>query len=117
MHELSLAMSALEIVKESAKQNDLQSVEKIIMEKGELSGVLDDSFIYAFKILSKDTIAENAVVEIIYAQALAFCKSCNKDFVFTHFEKTCPICKSPKNIEFNPSQFYVKSIEGNMYEN
>ena len=112
MHELSLAINALEIVKDSAKENHLQSISKIIIEKGELSGVLDDSFIYALNILSKDTIAQNALIEIEYAPAMALCKSCSSEFMFTHFNKICPICKSSKNIEFNPSQFYVKSIEG-----
>ena len=117
MHEISLAMNVLEIVKETAQKNHLKNISMITMEKGELSGVLEESFIYAFGVISKDTIAAHAKIDILHSQATAVCKRCDKEFMITHVHKICPICNRSDEIEYTTSQFYIKSIEGDTYEN
>ena len=117
MHELTLALSALDIINDTAKEHHLETVDQVIIEKGMLSGVLDDAFVSAFAIISKGTCAEHASLKIMLAPAMAWCKRCNQEFAMTHFDKICPTCDSTEDVEFNPSQFYVKSIEGNQYEN
>ena len=68
MHDLYLAQQILKTVLEYAQKNGLKNVKKVeielgsILEHGEV--ILPENLIFNFKNLSKNTIAENAELEI-----------------------------------------------------
>jgi len=64
MHELSIAEELLRIITEKAKQVGIHKVQQINLKIGEFAGVLPDALIFAFDMLSKDTIFEGARIEI-----------------------------------------------------
>jgi hydrogenase nickel incorporation protein HypA/HybF len=64
MHELSITEELLQIINDKASQVGIKRIERINLRIGEFSGVLPDALIFAFELLSKDTITEGAVIEI-----------------------------------------------------
>jgi hydrogenase nickel incorporation protein HypA/HybF len=64
MHELSIAEELLSIITEKAQQVGIRKISRIDLRIGEFSGVLPDALVFAFEMLSKDTMSEGARVEI-----------------------------------------------------
>ena len=64
MHELSIAEELLQIITEKAAQVGIGKIEQINLKIGEFSGILPDALVFAFEMLSKDTITDGARIEI-----------------------------------------------------
>lgn len=93
MHELTIAGDILEIVLQEAKQNDLHKIVEVELEVGKLSGVDVEALEFAFKMIIKETLAENAVISIHNTNGIGECKSCRKEFEMEDLLSVCPICK------------------------
>lgn len=68
MHDFHLADQILKTVLEYADKNGFKKVSKIEMELGSLlehgEEILPENLVYNFKLLSKDTLAEDAELDI-----------------------------------------------------
>ena len=64
MHELSIAEELLQIITNKASQVGIRKIEQINLKIGEFSGILPDALIFAFELISKDTMMEGARIEI-----------------------------------------------------
>jgi hydrogenase nickel incorporation protein HypA/HybF len=64
MHELSIAEELLNIITEKAQRAGIRKIVRIDLRIGEFSGVLPDALVFAFEMLSRDTMSEGARVEI-----------------------------------------------------
>jgi hydrogenase nickel incorporation protein HypA/HybF len=60
MHELSIAMSIVEIAEDNAAMAGVKSVSEIQIEVGNLSGVVDEALEFALEEAVKNTILRNA---------------------------------------------------------
>lgn len=85
MHELSLVQGLFSQIRDIARENRAQKVLKVLVEIGPFSGVVVDSFCFAFDALKKeDRLFEEAVLEIKTPSPRFRCSSCLK-------EKTYPL--------------------------
>jgi hydrogenase nickel incorporation protein HypA/HybF len=64
MHELSIAESLLQIIKDRASEEGISRIHKINLKIGEYSGIFTDALIFAFEMIAKDTISEGALINI-----------------------------------------------------
>ena len=68
MHDMHLAQQILKIVLEYAEKNNLKNIKKIELELGSIlehdEVISPENLIFNFKLLSKNTIAQNAELEI-----------------------------------------------------
>jgi hydrogenase nickel incorporation protein HypA/HybF len=64
MHELSIAEELLSIITEKAAQVGIHKISRIDLKIGEFSGILPDALVFAFEMLSKETMSEGARIEI-----------------------------------------------------
>ena len=64
MHEWGITESAIKEIIRQAKENGLKSIEKISLSIGEETDIQPDSFEFCFNLLSEDTIAKGAKLEI-----------------------------------------------------
>ncbi len=76
MHELSLAVSIIETVLKAAKEYDANKVLEINLEIGDFTVVGEDRLRFALEIASKDTIAEEAKINIERTPGRIRCKKC-----------------------------------------
>lgn len=97
MHELSLAANIVDIAEEYAKKENATSVLKIEIEIGTLSGVVIESLEFAMEFAVKNTILENAEIEIIEIPAKGECEKCHTVLEMKDLYTPCPKCNS-----FNP---------------
>ena len=95
MHEVSIALSLLEIIEERCRQEGCQSVESVKVRVGKASGILPESLTFAFEVVKKDTVAREAKLIIDLVPLGGLCAKCGNQF-FTEeaYILECPHCSS-----------------------
>ncbi|MEQ8176689.1 MAG: hydrogenase maturation nickel metallochaperone HypA [Syntrophomonadaceae bacterium] len=81
MHELSIMEGVLEMVRESARQNDINKINKLKLVIGKLTMIMPDSLAFAFEVLSQEDMFRGARLEIEEVPALIKCKTCNSESI------------------------------------
>ncbi len=113
MHELSVTESILKIVLKHAEENKAEKVLTIGLKIGELSELVGECIQHYFDYLSKDTIAEGAVLEIERAPIVFDCTECKDTFQVSLSDTrdfTCPQCHGAKVTLVSGREFYIKDI-------
>ena len=92
MHEATLAESILKIAQDVAEENHAQKISAIGLKLGDMAGVEIDALNFSFDVLKKNTIAENAELQINRVPIRAQCNKCGKFFTVEHYNFFCPEC-------------------------
>lgn len=103
MHELSLAMSVIELVKSEATQLNNHAVKSIEIEVGELAGVELQAFRFSMNAVLKASQYATSRLNIIMKKAISHCSECNSTFQPISKYSQCPNCQS----------YFVALIQGN----
>lgn len=110
MHELSLALEVIELVQREADQRRITSVQEILIEVGDLSGVEADAFQSALELLVNGSILETTVIQIQRTPGKGRCTSCDKEIDMNHRLSVCPDClRFPSEIS-GGDEFRVVSL-------
>ncbi len=110
MHELSIAMSVIEIADEYAAKENATVVKEIEIEVGELSGVVLDALEFAMEVAVRNTILEQARCHYIRIPGVARCKKCGNEFSTTNLYTPCPKCNSFEQEFISGRELRVKSL-------
>jgi hydrogenase nickel incorporation protein HypA/HybF len=110
MHELSLAADVIDLVTHEAVKHEVAVIEEVLIEIGDLSGVEADIFEHAMKMVSKDTLLEEAVVKIKRTPGKGHCSFCNIDFEMKSFFDQCPKCQHFTTEILEGREFRVVSL-------
>jgi hydrogenase nickel incorporation protein HypA/HybF len=112
MHELPITESVLAIAVDAATQNGGGRITAIKLVIGELTSIVDDSVQFYFDILSKDTLAEGAILNFERKPAIATCQDCRGEtHVTPPIDPRCPRCHSPRLVVTGGKEFFIESIE------
>jgi hydrogenase nickel incorporation protein HypA/HybF len=110
MHELSIAMSVIDIADEYAAKEKAKIVREIEIEVGELSGVILDALEFAMEFAVKKTILENAKCRYIRIPGIARCKKCSHEFNTNNLHTPCPECGAYEQEIISGKELRVKSL-------
>ncbi len=113
MHELALMTSLVNRVCEIAKKENANKVTKIIVKRGELSGVISEALNFCFDICTAETIAENSSLQIIDIPAKWKCDACGASVTKVE-DRDIPICSKCGNYKLSlieGKEFQLDSIE------
>lgn len=77
MHELGITQNIVELVADCAQG---AKVKKVSLEIGKLSAIMPDAVRFCFDVCCKDTVLEDATLEIIEIPGLAHCRQCGAEF-------------------------------------
>jgi hydrogenase nickel incorporation protein HypA/HybF len=91
MHEMSIAQSILEVVKEHAGKNE-HRVRTIRLRIGEMAGVVPESLRFCFEVASEGTRAQGAELLIDEVPIRCRCSRCGIEFTVERFLFLCPTC-------------------------
>ena len=111
MHELSITQSMLDLVLKEAKKVKAEKVEKINLVIGEMSGIVDQCVEFYFEFLSKDTIANGAILSFTKIPTQARCHNCGELFMPKELDWSCPKCRGSSSEIVTGNELYVESIE------
>ena len=65
MHEMSLAEGVLQLIEDSARQEEFSKVTTVWLEIGQLAGVEVEAMRFCFDAVTRGSLAEGANLEII----------------------------------------------------
>ena len=92
MHEIGIMEQTVAIAINNAQQQNATKINKIIMRIGKLSGVVPSALEFAFEVVTKNTIAENASLEIKTIPVSCWCENCQVNFSPPEWFFECPNC-------------------------
>jgi hydrogenase nickel incorporation protein HypA/HybF len=96
MHELSVAMSIIDVAAEEARRQDTSRIVAVHLKLGPLAGVAKKALISAFEIAREGSTLDGAELVIQDAPLVARCLACNADRkVVSVQELCCAACGTP----------------------
>ncbi|OQX75909.1 MAG: hydrogenase maturation nickel metallochaperone HypA [Bacteroidetes bacterium 4484_249] len=111
MHELSIAMSIIEIAEENAKKENASVITEIELDIGRQSGVVMEAMEFAIESAKMGTMLENANWVINEIPALARCTSCKYEFETQELFSPCPECGNPFADIYQGKELRVKTLK------
>jgi len=113
MHELSIALSVLDIVRDTAAANGLASVGTVRLRVGSATGVDSESLRFAFECSRAGTPAAGAELVIERVAVGGSCRSCSRDFtVEERYVLACPLCGGADFAITRGDELQVVDLEG-----
>jgi hydrogenase nickel incorporation protein HypA/HybF len=112
MHEIRIAEDLSAIVLETAGKEKLSKVTKVNISFGQLVQIVPDIFEFAFRESVRNSIAEEAEVDIEIIPVKMKCINCGKDFQVKENRFACNICNSTDLLIISGNELFIKSIEG-----
>jgi hydrogenase nickel incorporation protein HypA/HybF len=94
MHELSIAQSIFEAVREEASRHPGARVCKVGLRIGEWAGVDPEALRFCFDALVRSTSLEPLALEIETCARLQRCARCAHTFRVVDYNTVCPACRS-----------------------
>jgi len=111
MHEIGLMQDAIDIVVDRARRCGASHVRSVRLKVGEDSGIVPDSLRFAFDILSGETIAKGASLEIETVPVRCYCHGCAREFISKSAFYECPTCGHPTADVHTGREFQLVSVE------
>ena len=95
MHELSIAMSLVEIACEKASGLGDVRVVALHLRLGALSGVVKEALLFSFEVAAAGTKVAGARLEIEDVPLTVICPRCAEERELAGFPLACPVCETP----------------------
>lgn len=93
MHELSIALSMIEMASEEAQRLGAARVNAIHLKIGALSGVVTDALLFSYEIASQGTLLEDSQLLIEEVPVVIYCEACQAEREVTSVQWIgCPAC-------------------------
>jgi hydrogenase nickel incorporation protein HypA/HybF len=110
MHEMSLARCAA-IIEDSAKTQNFSRVKTVWLEIGQLAGVEVEAMKFYFDAVTRDSIAQDAKLEIIEKPGQAWCLHCAETVQVQALYDACPKCGSHQVQVTGGNEMRVKELD------
>ncbi|MBK7768444.1 MAG: hydrogenase maturation nickel metallochaperone HypA [Sulfuritalea sp.] len=92
MHEMSLAEGVLQLIEDAARKQQFEKVTTVWLEIGQLSGVEVEAMSFCFDVVTRDSIADGARLEIISLPGTGWCMECAMTVPMAEGFGDCPQC-------------------------
>ncbi len=112
MHELGVVFYVIRDVKKVAKENQVESIESVTLEIGEVSGVVHEYLIDCWNwAVKKEPMMDHAKLKIEMIPALTYCEDCKGTYKTVRYAKICPYCQSEHTYLIQGNEFNIKETE------
>jgi len=112
MHELSIAMSMIEMATDELKKHDAERVNALYLKLGALSGVVKDALLFSWEIACQGTPLDGARLEIEEIPVIVFCANCQSEKKLNLINSFfCPECNAPATEILQGKELEVTALE------
>ena len=112
MHEIKIAEDLSFIVLDTARKEKLSKVTKVNISFGQLVQIVPDIFEFAFREIVRNSVVQDAEIDIEIIPVKMKCKNCGRDFQVKDNLFACNVCSSTDVEIIQGKELFVKSIEG-----
>jgi len=111
MHELAMAQAILDKAQQQAEVHRAHRVLAIRLQIGELSTAMPDALIFSFEVISKNTCAQDAKLDIIRVPWRIRCSSCQKEYQVHDRLALCPECNNAGGETISGKELTITEME------
>lgn len=112
MHEMGIVFHIMDMVEETAAEQDLEKILSVTLELGEVSGVI---FSYMSDLwewcAAKKELFSGSVLKMEEIHAITICNTCGKTYDTVPQGRTCPYCGSEDTVLMTGNEIIIKEIE------
>lgn len=112
MHEMGIVLHLAKTLDETAEEHQLTAIGKVVLQVGEVSGIMTDLFTDAwnyFKVRNPVLVNSELVLETI--PAVTWCDNCKQTYETVKYGKECPYCHSGETWLLRGNECIIKEIE------
>ncbi len=111
MHEMSLAEGVLELVEATARREQARLVRRVVLEIGQLSAVEPEAIKFCFAAVTRGSMAQAAVLEIVELPGVGWCADCAQSVPMALRYDLCPRCGGVQVAPTAGTEMRVREIE------
>ncbi len=112
MHELSIAMSMIEMAEEEAARRGGATVSAIHLKLGELSGVVKEALLFSYEVACQGTRLEGSRLVIEGVPVAVYCAACRAETAIISLQQfCCAVCHAPTSQVVRGRELEVVALE------
>jgi hydrogenase nickel incorporation protein HypA/HybF len=111
MHELSIAMSIVDMAQEEAERRDVM-IDAVYLELGPLSGVVSDALLFSYEMACSGTRLEGSRLVIKDVPIEVYCPACKAQRILSSMQWfCCPECGTPTSDVIHGKEMVITALE------
>jgi hydrogenase nickel incorporation protein HypA/HybF len=111
MHELSIAMSIVDMALEEAERREV-TIDAVHLELGPLSGVVAEALLFSYEIACSGTPLEGSRLVIKQVPIEVYCPACSAQKILTSMQWfCCPECGAPTSEVIHGKELLITALE------
>lgn len=112
MHELSIAMSMVEMAAEEAERRGGVRVHAIHLKLGDLSGVVKEALRFSYTVACEGTLLEGSQLVIEEVPVVVYCPVCDAETALASVQQfCCAACHAPTSQVVQGKELEVTALE------
>ncbi len=112
MHELSIAMSMIEMAAEESMRRGGVQVNAIHLKLGQLSGVVKEALLFSYDVACEGTSLEGSRLIIEEIPVIVYCPSCQTERALASIQRfCCAVCETPTSEVVRGRELEVVALE------
>ncbi len=92
MHEMSIAQSLAEILREEMEKAGARSLRSVRLAVGEMSAIVPEALAFGFQVVTAGTEMEGAELMMETVPLSGKCRDCGGEFQIRDYDFQCPSC-------------------------
>ena len=113
MHELGIVFHMIDTLTEVGADNGLTSIARVVLDLGEVCGVLPDYLQDCWRWAADRTeLLRGAELDVHQIDAVTVCNDCGRTYPTLQHGKTCPHCASENTVLLRGLEIEIREIEG-----
>ena len=111
MHEMGIVLHLAKTLDQTAEDEHLSVIGKVVLQVGEVSGIMTDLFTdcwYYFK--PRHPVLKDCELVLETIPAVTWCNACKKTYSTLKYGKTCPYCGSGETWLQQGNEMNIKQI-------
>jgi len=112
MHEMGIVLHLAKTLDETAKEEQLQKIGKVVLQVGEVSGIMTDLFTEAWDYFKgRYPVLKESELVLEQIPAVTWCDNCKSEYETVRYGKECPYCHSGETWLLQGNECVIKEIE------
>lgn len=111
MHELSICESILNVIEDAARRDGFTRVSRVRLEIGRFAGVEIAALRFGFEVVTRNSLAEGATLEIDEPPGRAWCFDCSGTVTLSDRLAPCPRCGGARLQPTGGDDLRIKDLE------
>lgn len=112
MHEMGIVLHLAKTLDETAVEEKLTRIGRVVLQIGEVSGIMTDLFTDAWDYFKgRHEVLKDSVLVLETIPAVTWCDSCKRTYETLKYGKECPYCHSGETWLRQGNECIIKEIE------